>query len=193
MTNRSRIAGICGVVMSVLLAAGCGGGRTLSSGTTGGVTVKSVTPSVASELDRAFQAWEKLPATCPVVEIPGTSRLATIDATGVSWATAQFAPAPGCQVFRAPVSGSTSNQFTPVDPRQFGPFSTTVPPRGVFEQPSSAPWQMNDEGGSPFPCPAPGGAAPGLDNGSIPKDVLQAWGLSYASHCELVNYPRAPG
>jgi hypothetical protein len=51
---------------------------------------------------------------------------------------------------------------------------------------------MNDEGGIPFPCPAPGGDAPGPFNGSLPPPVLAAWGFTYATNCASVYYPVQP-
>ena len=51
---------------------------------------------------------------------------------------------------------------------------------------------MNEEGGSPFPCPAPGGMAPGAGNGALPAPALAAWRLSYATNCAFPSYPIQP-
>lgn len=190
MATRLRTFGV-GVAAAVV-AAGCGGGQQqqVKSGSDNAtdVAVKPVTPAIAAQLNLTFQGREGLPPTCPVVELPGTAKLATINSTGVSWAIATFGAAPQCQIFRGPVVGSTSNRSVPVDPRQARPFMESPPPTGVFEQQPGGKWLMNQEGGYPFPCPAPGGAAPGSGNGSIPSNVLHAWGLTYAANCESVNY-----
>ncbi len=56
---------------------------------------------------------------------------------------------------------------------------------GVFEKSGGSGWVMNSDAGWPFPCPALGGVAPGLGNGSIPKSVLTAWGMSYADNARV--------
>lgn len=156
---------------------------------TANVTVKQVTPGDRQALEVAFALWERLPATCPGSIVPGTERLARVG--GVEWAMARFGPAANCTHTLAPaVPGGPTRS---VDPMQVGPFARTSGlPIAVFERQPDGRWLMNQEGGSPFPCPAPGGTAPGPGNGALPAAALAAWGLSYATNCAFPSYPTQP-
>lgn len=175
------------------IAGGCGTTQTVSTDPNGSSTagVTGITASAADKagLAKAFATWEFLPATCPadaVMVVPGSLRLATINASGVSWAIASFEPSSNCMDFDLPGAGQIGRQ--PVDPHQLAGFYGS--PLAVFERASGGQWVMDEEGGAPFPCPAPGGAAPGPGNGAIPLQVLTAWNLAYAANCSMVVYPR---
>lgn len=168
---------------------GCGSGQVVRSGsgttTSSGVAVVSPSAADTAAFNAAFAHFEDFPATCPFVQVPGTTDEAVVGSDGTSWAIASFAPSPSCVL-----PGGLAH----VNPSSLLPFagSSGHPPIGVFEKAPGGQWRVNAEGGSPFPCPAPGGQAPGLGNGSVPKDVLTAWGMKYAMNCANVTYP-VPG
>ncbi len=135
-------------------------------------------------------SYEGLQATCPATPVAGTTRVATIDATGVSWAIARLTYTPGnCKIYTVPLAGQTAKQVS--GPDKLEPFAN--PETSVFERANGGPWYMTSQGGKPFPCPAPGGVAPGEGNGAIPKNVLDAWHMPYASNCADVVYPTNTG
>jgi hypothetical protein len=156
-------------------------------GNPGDVTVGNPSSDLETQLISSFDAWEGLPTSCQAALVPGTVKVATIKATGAIWAIARFRPAPDCSVILAPVTPGGPGRSVP--PNQVGPFAEQGGPLGVFESSPNGSWIMNEEGGSPFPCPAPNGAKPGEGNGAVPSDVLAAWGLSYAENCSFVSYP----
>jgi hypothetical protein len=137
----------------------------------------------------AFQSWEELPASCRAAIVPASDRYAKVSSSGITWAIARFEPAPGCTAGEDPAYPGGPPQ--PLTPDQIGPFGGGFRPLGVFEKVNGT-WTMNEEGGSPFPCPAPGGQPPEQGNGSLPPNVLAAWRLSYASNCANVTYPPTP-
>jgi hypothetical protein len=152
-----------------------------------GTGVKVLQPSASDiqALVNAFDSWEGLPSTCSGEVVANSQHFAVITPSGDEWAIAQFRPSATCTI-KSDGGGS-------VPPSAFGPFAErSGPPMAVFERSSGDEWAMNSEGGHPFPCPAPAGAAPGPGNGSLPRDVLAAWGLSYASNCAFVSYPPQP-
>lgn len=144
-------------------------------------------PSEERALEDAFGSWERLPPTCPAVVVSGSARFAKTT-EGVGWAMARFEPSPTCSYSMAPASEGGPRRS--VAPKMIGPFGRS--PIGIFEQQPGGSWNMNQEGGRPFPCPAPGGVAPGPGNGSLPASVLVAWGLFYASDCAFPTYPLQP-
>jgi hypothetical protein len=184
------------MTLSANLGQGKSGGSsepTVSGATTtiandNGVSVGSLRADDVANLGGAFEAWENLPSTCGAHVLAGTGRLATITSTGISWAIANFGPNPNCI---AKIGGSPGEPTDTANPATFGPFHPNRPTTGVFEHKPGASWEMNDEGGTPFPCPAPGGAAPGPGNGSLPASVVSAWHLTYATDCANVSYPPA--
>jgi hypothetical protein len=155
-----------------------------------GVKVLAPTTADLTSLSAAFNSWEDMQPTCGGQAIRGTVKVATIESTGDSWAIASFEPASSCVDYVAPGAGASSQT---IPPDQVPPFEEVPgPPIGVFEKMSGGNWIMNEEGGTVFPCPAPNGAPPGPGNGSLPAQVLAAWGLSYATNCSNVNYPQEP-
>lgn len=85
------------------------------------------------------------------------------------------------------------NVTVPFSLDQIGPWGRVPqPPIGIFQQNAGGAWAMNDEGGYPFPCPAPGGAAPGPNNGALPPEVVKAWHRKYEANCANVIYPMQP-
>ncbi len=164
-----------------------------SSGTSPNQTgARTISPSLSdtSGIVGAFQHWEHLPATCAAEMVAGSEKVAVTNA-GVEWAIARFMAAASCTYTLDP--GRAGGQQRSVAPSRIGPFSEPSPPLGVFEKAgSTASWVMNDEGGSPFPCPAPGGAAPGNGNGAIPAAVLTTWRLAYPPNCAFPVYEPEP-
>jgi hypothetical protein len=154
-----------------------------------GVDVEKLSDSDAQALVEAFESWEDLPSTCPAEIVPNSAKVAVISRTGDSWAIAAFEPAPSCVFPHVIGPGLPTSTF---DPQDHGPFVPGITTIGVFEGSGGNAWVMNEEGGAPFPCPAPGGAAPGPGNGAIPGSVLTAWGLAYAANCITVLYPLEP-
>lgn len=153
--------------------------------------VVSVTPlstSDASAITQAFDSWESLPATCFGQIKSGTTQFAELSSSGIAWAIADFVPVAGCSYSLNPAGPGLAPRPVPVS--QIGPWGH-APVVGVFQKVFGT-WAMNDEGGKPFPCPAPGGAAPGPGNGALPVSVVSAWGLTYAANCALVTYPFQP-
>jgi hypothetical protein len=152
------------------------------------VTVTALSANDPTLLAEAFAYWEQLPTTCPATMVAGSAKEATIIATGVSWAIASFEPAASCVL---PAMGAQPGSTITLDPENAEPFFGGQPV-GVFERAPGKGWMMNEEGGSPFPCPAPGGAAPGPGNGALPASVVAAWGLQYAASCARIFYPLQP-
>lgn len=175
------------IIISVsLLVTGCGSGgiRTTTSGVAG-VVVRAATATDVGSLNAAFSGWGSLPASCPVQPVPGSVHVATISATGVSWAIGKFGPIAACQLI---ANGQAVNPLRAV------PFVYAADghPEAVFEQQANGPWRMNAEGGTAFPCPPGPGVQASAGNGALPEDVVKAWGMTYAQGCANVSYPRAP-
>lgn len=191
----SRLWRLGAACVLLLTLSGCGGGvvastRTGSGGSTSAVTTEAPTATDTVQLDAAFASYERIVTSCAVEPQAGSVKIGVVNATGVSWAIAKFQPASTCVInSAAPIVGSdrTTTQINPDRLRVFAD-----PPVGVFERSARGGWQMNQEGGIPFPCPAPSGIAPGLGNGAIPAEVLSSWGLPYAANCSTVRYPPVP-
>jgi hypothetical protein len=156
-------------------------------------------PGQASAVNSAFIEWEKLPSSCQSQIVGGSLRIATIKASGESWATADFKPVQNCTYSLAPARPGGPPR--PVAVNQLLPWSEIPQPVvGVFEQPHGGNWTMNDEAGRTylrivFPCAVgPGGTPPGPGNGAIPLPVLRAWNLTPRSidKCGNVNDPLEP-
>ncbi|MDQ6782486.1 MAG: hypothetical protein M3063_03365 [Actinomycetota bacterium] len=201
-TLRAVLAGPAIVVVTGALLVGCGHSQTVSTGpnvssppTTAsidGVSVFTPGPSDLQGLDRAFISYEQLPATCPVETVPGSAHTTTIQTTGISWAVASFVPAPSCKIVY---------EEKPANPNEYGVFyqvpskrqNPPTPVRGVFERPKGGQWTMNSQTGYPFPCPSPKGHEPGPVSPALPPKVLTALHMAYASGCENLVVPFAPG
>lgn len=186
------LTGALWVVGCCFLAA-CSTSQTLrTSPRRSSTTDVSVFTAAASDtlgIKEALGVWEKFPTTCPasaVAVVSNSIQLAKVNATGVSWAIAQFEPLSACKFVNLPGANQTGLNY--LDPHSLPGLAGS--PIAVFERPDNGQWVMNGEGGAPFPCPAPGGAAPGPGNGAIPQQVLTAWNLSYAANCSSVSYPR---
>jgi len=152
-----------------------------------------VTPSSPADdngIQAAFQSWEQLPPTCEAEIVPGSDKFATDTQTGIRWSIAQFQPGTACSETLAPAYPGGPSRIASAN--QIGPFGRSTPPVGVFQQLAGGTWTMDEEGGTPFPCPAPGGLVPGPGNGAVPAPVLAAWSLSYAPNCAFVFYPPKP-
>lgn len=164
------------------MAAACGGSSTTAASPNQSQDIQALT--------LAFNKWEFLPSTCQAVMVPGTLKTATIPSSGVSWAIATFKRVAGCSYSEPPAYPGGPPR--PIPARQIGPWGRPSLPIGVFERQPGQAWSMNEEGGTPFPCPAPGGHAPGPSNGAIPPEVLAKWHLKYAPNCSNVSYPLQP-
>lgn len=128
---------------------------------------------ISAALEAAFQEWAGLGASCSVYVNPTSIELAYLNPTATYWATASVTPEQDCsQTDRLELFGSSSDL------------------RAVFEEQGTGKWQMNEEEGSPFPCPAPGGRAPGYGNAALPPAVLSVWQLSYPLDCGFPVYPQ---
>jgi len=104
---------------------------------------------------------------------------------------ASFEAASDCTVTLAPTTPGGTSPTVPAN--HLGPFaSTTNAPIGIFQEVNGT-WTMDDEGGVPFPCPAPEGDTPGPGNGALPAAVFAVWGLQYATNCSFVGYSPQPG
>ena len=167
------------ILLSAALLVGCGASKPGDSS------------SLRTQLSKAFDGWEDLPSTCAAVIVASTVKHATAD--GTSWAIASFEPPSPCYRVLAP-AGAGQPPRTELE-ANIGPWIGTEPVIGVFEI-SHGNWEMNEEGGHPFPCPSAYGHAPGPGNGALPPEVVEAWHLRYASAsaCEHVEFPtqRAP-
>ncbi len=184
-------------VLTVLPDAAPSSGRSSSppagarSPNVAGATVVQPTASDSGSLIGSFETWEHLPSTCGAVIVTGSELLAQVAADGTEWAMARFGPVKSCSFTLAPAAPGLPQRS--VAPEMIGPFAETPgPPVGVFEKSQGGPWMMNQEGGRPFPCPAPGGMTPGPGNGALPASVLTAWGLTYAPDCAFPVYPPQP-
>lgn len=146
------------------------------------------------QIVRAFNMWENLPPSCQGVIDLETLRMAIAPSTGVQWAIAAFRPVSDCSYSLEPEQPGGPRRVVRIE--QIGPWGRVPqPPIGVFQRPPGKQWDMNSEGGHPFPCPAPAGIAPGPGIGALPAEVLAIWDLSYADGCENVSWPmqsRAP-
>lgn len=157
-----------------------------TAGGSAGAAASSLPGSTSDQiaLMSAFNVREALPSTCLSQLVAGSDRYAALGST--DWAMARFQPVAGCTAALKPAT--PGGPARPLDPRQIGPFGVTNGVVAVFERPSGSTWTMNQEDGTPFPCPAPVGIAPGPDNGALPLAVLQAWGMSYGSNCAFPTY-----
>ncbi len=181
------------------MAAACGGPQTFTTPKAAGSSTAEVevfTPAAADigGVEAANVSWTDLPSTCPPVAINDDGmRFATIRSTGVSWATARFAPSKGCKIYLKPTAAEHGLQV--VDPKEvtdFTPQTDGRSPLAVFERPAGGQWSMNTFGQAPFPCPGLGGVAPGQGNNAVPQAVLVAWRLPYVANCSSAQYiPRA--
>lgn len=176
------------VLRSAMVAFLCGGHLAACGGANLGPTGATAdAPLIVS----AFNSWEELPATCQALLVPGSLRVATLASTGVAWAMAAFKPVPDCSFTMGPASPGGPPR--PIRIEQIGPWGREPqPPIGVFQRPPGQGWTMNSEGGKPFPCPAPGGIAPGPGNGALPAELIRKWDLRYATNCAEVSYPMRP-
>lgn len=181
LRRSAAILGLAGVLCG--LAPACGSSSTTTNPT--GITL--ITPTVADQaifIDGFMTEW-RLDNRCPVVVVPNLLRGAT-DSSGVSWAHVQFLPAATCSL---PQGGG---QFA--DPLTRPPFHGINNPPGItFQKAPNGPWRYNGSSGDPFPCPDPKGIAPGPGTGAFPKEILAAWGFTYAAHCDQVIYDRVRG
>lgn len=188
----ARIATIPKVVAALVLTvvvAACSGTTSLRAWLSGGATVLTPSASDLTSLSNAFHAAYDFPSTCPIVITPGSYKFASDD-NGTRWAFARFSPAPSCSLISG---GKPVTDFAHVPPFNNDPTGqTAITVRYTFERPDDGSWQVNTGSGRPFPCPAPNGTPPGTGNGSFPKPVLQAWGLSYARGCANVFFPQFP-
>lgn len=181
------------LALACLGASGCGPSQEARVGaSTAEILVFTPTVADVRVLKEAFAKWESIPiSTCPAdaLEIAANSLMAaTVNGTGESWAIARFIPSETCKIFNLP--GANQTAMLSVDPRLLRGLDGA--PVAVFERARGANWIMNQEGGAPFPCPAPNGTPPSKGNGSLPPSVLSAWGLAYAKDCSTVSYPRQP-
>lgn len=169
------------VLLGAALVAGCGTGPTASK--------PSDSSALQVRLTKAFDIWEDLPSTCAAVIVASSVKQATAD--GASWAIASFKPPSPCYKVLAP-AGAGQPPRTELQ-ANVGPWTGNEPVIGVFEI-SYGNWEMNEEGGHPFPCPSAYGHVPGPGNGALPPAVVQAWHLHYASAsaCEHVEFPTQP-
>lgn len=179
MSQKALLKVVAGV--AIVTCVGCGRQQGTVTVTSGESTISAITA--------AFNAWEQLPETCLGQVVPGTAEEAEIVSQHQGWAIAHFRHSNPCTDSLAPMYYGGPPR--PLTINQIGPWGEPVV-IGVFERTDRGAWQMNQEGGTPFPCPAPGGATPGLDNGSVPPSVLSAWGLKYAADCASVHYPVQP-
>jgi len=181
------------------MTAACGGPQTFTTPKAAGAStaeVEVLTPAAADVggVEAANMSWIGLPSTCPPVAINDDGmRFVTIRSTGVSWATARFAPSKGCKIYEGPTVDQRSPQV--VDPKvvtDFTPQTDGCSPLAVFERPAGGQWSMNTFGQAPFPCPGLGGVAPGQGNKAVPQAVLVAWKLPYVANCSSAQYiPRS--
>lgn len=177
--KRAKTGAVILAVQIATVAAACGGLRSSTTSADQTEDVQSITS--------AFNTWEFLPSTCQGVIVPGTLKTARLS-SGVSWAIATFMPATGCS-YSQQAPGYPRQTFAV---QQIGPWGAPSPPIGVFERQPGQRWSMNQEGGTPFPCPDLGGHGPGPENGAIPPEVLAKWHLKYAPDCSNVAYPARP-
>jgi len=158
--------------------AGCGRSASLSS--------SQGTPTDVSAITTAFNTWEGLPSSC--LGMMNTESLKVALVSEVGWAIATFRPPRDCTKSLGPALPGGPPRTVPI--ASIGPWGESSPPLGVFERLPGSPWRMNEEGGVPFPCPAPGGAPPGPYNGALPPRVVEEFNLKYAPDCANVSYPK---
>jgi len=122
----------------------------------------SFPPATASAQDRpvsdadiagfiaAFAALRSIPATIPVVVVPGSARVAYVPFNGQHWGLASFSLPPGVSIER----------------RFIG--SVFDPPQNMmaFVRPPGCPWSYKGQLAEPFPCP---------NAKDIPEAVQQVW------------------
>ncbi len=110
------------------------------------VSVLRLDSGTEAGLVSAVDTYEVLPKTCTAQTVPGAVWVATVKATGVSFAVAGFRPAPHC--YDTEIGGQT------LPPNEISPFANVPPPpAGLFERQPGGKWVMNVETGKPFPCP----------------------------------------
>lgn len=187
----SRRPAIVGLAALALAAGACGASTGVSTAAPH-ATVAIASPADVAGLEAAFVSYWSEPSTCPVT-VTGPVRMA-IDASGTGWAMALVVPGGTCigydVGFFGEAPGPGPNGLHPVDISHGEPFSTGEP--SVFMRKPGQAWVMDSLAGTPFPCPAPGGLAPGPGNGALPADVVAAFGLTYPNNCASVVYPYAP-
>lgn len=185
-----RVAAVVTGVLT-LASAGCGGTTRVATATPHATVVAASAADIA-DLEAAFVSYWSEPSTCPVT-VRGPVRMAT-DASGTGWAVALMVPSGSCigyqDRFYGQAPGPGPGGSYPTDISQGEPFSTGDP--SVFMRKTGQAWVMDSLAGRPFPCPAPGGIAPGPGNGALPADVVAAFGLTYPNNCASVFYPYAP-
>ena len=178
----------CFVALAITAVA-CSPTTTIKAGLNGGATATTPSTSDLAAISKAFDGAFDMPPSCPTVPVPGSYRFAT-DSDGTSWAYSTFGPGPNCQLNFAQKPVTNLATVPPFNNDPKGTIAATV--RFTFERPSGESWRINAGSGNPFPCPASDGVAPGEGNGSFPKSVLQAWGLSYAQGCANVYFDQFP-
>lgn len=181
LTKAARWWRCCGLVVVIVLGSGCGAVSRTTSTATPGVSVFIPSSSDQSLFQKEMASYNRLPYSCTVTIVPG-KLLAATDAVNVSWAYAAFLPTASCTI--APAGDGPK-----IDPLHYPPFyGPDEPPGFSFEKKLGGSWELNGPTGLPFPCPDPGGAAPGPGVGALPKAILAAWGLTYAAGCNNVQY-----
>jgi hypothetical protein len=152
----------------------------------------TATPADLTALEAAAESYWLLPSTCRVVP-SGDVRMA-VDASGTQWALVLIVPATTCLVWEPRLTGTPPGSGPggdyPADLSHLEEFASTQD--STFMKPPGGMWTMGGLAGTPFPCPAPGGAAPGLGNGALPASVVRAFGLVPPSNCASVYFPPAP-
>lgn len=138
------------------------------SASASGVTTPKPSPADIPALTKQFDSFEGLPGTCSGQLVAGSVHLATITATGTSWAVASFQRPEGCVYFQAPLTPGGPPRTVPLD--QIGSWSDGHPVTiSVFERAPNGPWIMNGEpglqllvSGRPYvpPTDVPAGAVP---------------------------------
>jgi hypothetical protein len=150
------------------------------------VSVLPLDSGTEAGLVSAFDTYLLVPKTCTAETVPGAVWIATVKATGTSFAIAGFRPAPSCTVQQ---DGQT------IPPNRYGRFGIVPPPpAGLFERQPGSNWVMNVETGKPFPCPPNPrtGTVPRAGSPVVPKDVLDAWHIPYYSSTCITTVPRPP-
>ncbi len=177
LRRTSRVS--CGLAVATVFA-GCG--QSVSDSSTHGTTADM------AAITAAFNYWWDIPSTC--LGLMNTGSLKVAEVSGVGWAIATFRPPSDCVKNLNPAFVGGPPRTEPIS--SIAPWGNPSPQDGVFERLPGANWRMNQSGGFPFPCPAPGGAAPGLPNGALPPAVLAKFNLKYAPDCANVHYPDQP-
>lgn len=176
-----------------LAVAACGGAEArLSAGRAGPATAAVPTQADEAATLAAFVAYWNLPATCPVTL--GSPLRIAYDSSGTGWSVAPVVPAPSCMLYRSPLAnerpGPGPGGGYAIPALSIEAFGTRQ--MATFSKGRGAGWVMDGLAGSPFPCPAPQGIAPGPTNGSLPSAVVRALGLHYATNCASVYFDPGP-